>query len=711
MKKSLLLSILLLCLVAIQGKSQNSLKVSPVQTSWSTYPATITEAEVFIKPQGTYIQYDIYMKYTAKSYYQNYTKDTFEVQHFFNLPANALVIDSWLWVNNTIMKAKLMDRWSALNIYEGIVKRRQDPSILFKNSATQYEYRIFPLAGGANFRKVKLSFLLPANWRNGELAIDLPIAMLKTSYNPINITINTFETNEWKKPKFTTPNITFTEKVDTINGKYWTTNFQSTQLSSMSALTLNYSGNINDVYFAHYPDPKGGADEGYYKLAFQPKKLLSNTLKPSRKTLFFVDYDEGSTFVSKTELLAELQKKMLDNLTVGDSFNIAYTNLFTKLYANKFIEATPAAIEKAIMEIKLNNFANIKGGLPICYDFMREHKGTQLVIASSSTEFTNITGSQAFKDALVKEFGKLPPTFILDLKKAYTGSYIYYNNRQYYGNELFYTILTSNSFGSLTELMDFGNSTDLSFANLFNDISIVEIGDVNIDIFLKPENGLCFEPYRLNPSSSSSLDNIVQVGRYKGKLPFNLEVVILNKGNVSTKTYSLNPSNESTEVIKQIHQGLKLNQLENRINMTNLQISAVIELSKNVNILSRYTAFLALEPGLQDTCNTCVNQSSSGGGTASTTNANNKKAFDIKASPNPFNDEVTIQIEDIENEEDIVSMEIYNMQGTLVKKFDAASVTDKKLILTWNAENEASGMYIFRLKTKKKVHSIKLIKL
>ena len=83
-----------------------------------------------------------------------------------------------MWVEDVIMKADILDRYSAFNFYEGIVTRRKDPSVLYKNSSELYEYRIFPLPAKKS-RRVKLSFMIASNEFNN---IDLPLGLFKNSY-------------------------------------------------------------------------------------------------------------------------------------------------------------------------------------------------------------------------------------------------------------------------------------------------------------------------------------------------------------------------------------------------------------------------------------------------------------------------------------------------------------------------------------------------
>lgn len=710
MKKILFTSIILFACFNFAAFAQNSLNMQPVKTTWYTYPATITSAEVFIQPRGLFVEYNLYMQYSAKSTIGNAVQDTFEIQHFFQLPENAMIVDSWLWVNNTIMKAFLLDRWSAFNIYEGIVKRRKDPSILYKNSPTNYEYRVYPLAGGGKTRKVKLTFLLPAKWRDGKLDLDLPINMLTTSYQIPDFKINVIPGAEWSSPSLSIPS-EFKQVADSINGVYYTTTIAKTKFTSIGALNLSLKGNKKDVYFSHYQDTSVGADEGYYQMALQPKKLLPVNTLPKKKVVYFIDHEYSNTNITASVIKLSLKESMLNTLEKGDSFNIVYTKLLTKKLSEKFIAADTASIENAINQIDLSNSSNLRAGLPICYDFLKENKGNQLIVISSSTEFTTVEGAQSFKDALEKEYGKLTPTFILNYAYANIGQFIWQNGQYFYGNDLFYNILATNSLGSVQRVYSSNESLtiDLAFSKIMSDVDALTLGDKSIELLIRPENGICFEKYEINASAANLNEPIIQIGRYKGELPFNLETIVLANGNVYTNTIVL-PSNNwnvNSKAFKQIHQGQKLKAMEERNSNATSHIAAIIDFSKKANILSKYTAFLALEPGLQDTCKNCIDQT-----TIITVSSEDveEEGITIKVFPNPFKDKVTIAIEGIKESEEIKSMEIFNIQGSLVHTFDATIITDNKLTLTWDAENESSGVYIFKLMTKDKVKTMKLVK-
>lgn len=127
--------------------SYNKLTVSDPRNSWNLQTGTIEEASLSVKPRGLYLEYGLYLTFSARGTNWYNSSDSLEIVLNFDLPANSMIIDSWLWIGDEISKAMILDKWTASSIYENIVKRRKDPSILTKMSDLQYELRIFPMAG------------------------------------------------------------------------------------------------------------------------------------------------------------------------------------------------------------------------------------------------------------------------------------------------------------------------------------------------------------------------------------------------------------------------------------------------------------------------------------------------------------------------------------------------------------------------------------
>ena len=112
---------LILCSICFtQLFAQTNLTVSDPQRAWRIDQGVVEEATFEVHPQGIYTAIDMYLTFSAKGLgYQN--SDTLEVVLDFELPGGSIMIDSWLWIDDIIVKADILDRWTASGIYEEIV--------------------------------------------------------------------------------------------------------------------------------------------------------------------------------------------------------------------------------------------------------------------------------------------------------------------------------------------------------------------------------------------------------------------------------------------------------------------------------------------------------------------------------------------------------------------------------------------------------------
>ncbi|HSH20896.1 MAG TPA: VIT domain-containing protein, partial [Draconibacterium sp.] len=199
MKTILLILALFFSLTNVFGHFD--LRVGDPRNSWQTSQGTIEEASLTVAPKGLFMEYGLYLTFSSKGTKWTDVRDTLEVTLDFSLPENAMITDSWLWFGKDTIKAVLLDRWTASSIYESIVNRRRDPSILFKQSATQYQLRVFPMAGNET-RKVKITYLVPVTWNKTNIAANLPMPILKTSLTlPTTFNVYTWEGEQWKNPE------------------------------------------------------------------------------------------------------------------------------------------------------------------------------------------------------------------------------------------------------------------------------------------------------------------------------------------------------------------------------------------------------------------------------------------------------------------------------------------------------------------------------
>ncbi|MFZ4544638.1 MAG: T9SS type A sorting domain-containing protein [Saprospiraceae bacterium] len=717
MRKTSAFTFLFLSLLVFSSRltaqcSTQYIRIQDPKQTWKSYQTNITEAVISAKPHGLFVEFGVYLTYAAPAEFSNISKkDTFEIQHYFQLPDKAIVNDSWLWVNNTIMQALILDRWSAFNIYEGIVKRRQDPSILYKNSSTSYEYRIFPLAGGNNIRKVKISALMPADWKDGKLSADLPLSMIAGTLRFPDLKLISYDSDEWQNPTLSDNSI-FTATKDSLLGDIRTATIKAATINACSKISISYAGaKGSGIYFSHAQD-KVNADEGVYQFAVQPKDLLPASTIKAKKILFLIDHDDTNATVSSKDVIQNLKNYLSNNFDSRDSFNIFYNRLSVRKVSSGWMRADSNNIYQSINSIVIGSSSLLKSGLSESYDFINSHNGGSLVVFSADQSLGGTSNGQKFKDELIKEYKTLAPTYIIDYSNLATSA-IWYQGVYYYGNELFYTILSSNTFGSFIHVQK--NPDYVSFSQALsrtqNAMENNLFVDKQIELYIRPTSGACFERFEINTNALDISKPIVQVGKYKGALPMRLEATVISKGQILSNSIVLNsnPKNGSIEKFTQIHAGLKVIDMESRSPLSNIQINNIIDISKKNRVMSRYTSFLALEPGMQAPCTTCVNETKTGGSTAA--DDIDKDSITVNIFPNPFRDQITIEISGLQNQDKLDEIGIYNLQGQLIVKFDHSVFDDGKAQFKWDAANQSAGMYIFRLKTADKVINKKIIKI
>jgi hypothetical protein len=181
--------------------SPSSLVVADPRGAWNRQgQGCIEEALLTVTPCGVYAKCELFLTFSARGTALTSAKDSLEVQLNFTLPLEAHVTDSWLWVGDSIVQAKIFDRTSASTVYETIVQRRRDPSLLIKNSPGYFNLRIFPMRGNET-RKVKISYLIPSEWSETSVNALLPLSIMKASSLVPNLSIIYYPQEDWATPR------------------------------------------------------------------------------------------------------------------------------------------------------------------------------------------------------------------------------------------------------------------------------------------------------------------------------------------------------------------------------------------------------------------------------------------------------------------------------------------------------------------------------
>jgi Ca-activated chloride channel family protein len=685
-------------------KAQNSLWINDPNISWSWQTGLIPEASLSVHPKGLYLEYGLYLTFSGST--TSFDANTqLEAVMDFQLPKGAIVVDSWLWVGDDIVQGKLIDRWSASEIYEGIVNRRRDPSVLYKNSETQYQMRVYPMKKSET-RKVKITYLMPVDWSKGKIEAEIPSRLLLASNQPPDLYMFLWEDKGFVNPSFLNSDIPFVAKSDPDFGAYKRAVIPAAKLGENLSLTMEAPFQ-NGIYFSVFEND----NTSYYQMALSPANFISQT--EHQNILVLIDYEAGNSSLTKASMVANLKQRLLSSYGSGDSFNVVYSKLRVEQAFDTWKPITAANLDAALDPLVTESlYSNLPGLFSSSFDFLEStaSKGSILLITNSDN-FGNYEQANALIKDLKQMQNPLPPVFIADIQDQ-SFDYYYIGNRYYSGQEYLYVNLSKASAGYYKTIRN-----EPSFQTLLSDVTSSIAGMLTaFDLYTAPADGFCYGRFGTNSMEGFPINQTVtQIGKFVGQAPF---VVYL------TGLYQTQPFSQLIQVaadqiltadtmLPKMWHGRYIDDLEKTGN-NNMIVQEILYESLSNRVLSVHSAFLCLEPS--DTvaiCQTCKDESRLVG--IGDQIPMDSSGF-IKLYPNPFRDKLVMEIslEQMSDVKDVV-VRIFSLTGQLVFE-KTEEVTAGQVVTTeWqgtslSGEEMPAGQYIVMVRAGKVVWSKQVMK-
>ncbi|MBL8028569.1 MAG: T9SS type A sorting domain-containing protein [Fibrobacteres bacterium] len=697
-------------LVSVISISAQSLSINNPNCRWCYgYSSWINDAVVSVAPKGSYAVCGLYLTFGASdNNYYGRSGDSLEIVLRFNLPDGANITDSWLWVGDNIMKGQLLDIWTANQIYENLVSRNTDPSILKKVGPNSYELKVYPIFAGQT-RKVKLTYLVPMKWSKKEVSCPLPYDIVNLSSGR-NVPLNVLDMGDskWKpsviRYEATTDSIRMKDTSDTYRGNYRIGVCQSNILQNKPS--LNYHTPLGNGPFVRITTGLGSVK--YYEMVVRPSEHLNMSLK--RRIMFLLDYETGKTNFTKIQLLNEVKRAMLNKLSPSDSFNVMVSKLNVSTLFPSWRSADSANIARVIDSIisrdMISNYSNLQGLLGSAATWIAGH-GNQgnICLLSASQSLSNTETANALVRDILSLSSHPIQTFIGDYQDK-DRSYSWINGNYYYGNSYFYTNLARMTGGTFIE---WDNS---SLSSIVDRVIGNSIGSAFDWFECAPQfsTGSSYSRYS-QPALEKKLmadDVVVQTGRFAGNLPTSIKLT----GSIDTNLFNVTIPIDTSKIergdstIRASWAGQHINYLEG-LPQTNDISSQIMATSLLERVLSKKTAFLCLEPSMQSVCGTCVDESKNI--SAETVKTDDDSLF--TAIPNPFNPVTNISVKQ-KGLSGKVTVDIYSMQGRKIRTL-TANASNNQAVLVWNGcsqtgEKVASGIYLANITLNGKNRQLRL---
>lgn len=707
MKK--IIAVILFLGIFSTGLFAQYMRISNPDRTWRNTGVTLTENVYSITDKGAYSEVNSYLSFKSDNPNEFSSDTQVELYAYFRLPESYEITNLWLWVGDEIMEARMYDRWTAERIYEGIVNRRKDPAIIYKNGNGWYELRIYPFKPTQE-RKIRLTYLVPNTINSSSKSVQLPDQIQKLT------------TSETGDPGFLIFTDLPSEKVK-ISGES-TVSFESGSLEGepflkttlpTSGYAQSYSITKEETQDSLIVRTYSDGEEQYFDISLMPFEFIDNEYQ--QKILFLVNLEMANTDITTDDFYQLLRENIKNYLSEEDSFNVFFSGLNTIKLSEDWIKAEEETIDSVFSNFeeqdKLgSSFSNMDNLLTDAYDFVESSiSDASIFLIASTQNYSNINSANTLLDALAEySDGNFPPTFIADIQTK-NFNYEWRNGRYYLGNEYLYLNLTRDTAGELTDHNDSENARtimSLGMESVNGNISEMEI-------YPLVNGGFSFGRFSSKDENSNLLSSSsYQVGKYTGSLPFNIQISGFYRDEVFAKQIEVSANDviQVDSTLEKIWIGQRIKQLENA-SPSNEEIADIIDMSLEHRILSKYTSFLALEPS--DTvfaCATCIDES------AIVPNEEDvvPESFEIdslSAYPNPFNPSVNINVEvsefwDASNS----SIDIYNIIGQKIVTLNTQSFSGlKNFQVTWDVSQSSSistGVYLVVLKTPYTIKTLKI---
>lgn len=706
---------ILVCLIVLMPLSAfatDYLNILDPQNPWRARQGTIEEALISIRPRGLFLEYGVYLTISAQDT-DFRSNDLLEIEMMFDLPAEAMVTDLWLWVGDEIMRAEMYDQWTASNIYENIVNRQRDPAILFKRSATQYELRVYPMRGDES-RKIKLTYLTPANWSSTQISAPLPTELLQTSRKPVNDVHlvawpgGTAAASEWSQPKLAEhPQHAFVARKDRDQGAYLSSRLTADMVEE--TLTLTYTSPMQDgVYVNHFE--KNG--EGIYQLAFLPSAALD--VGETQRVNVLVDYAASNSGISSGEVLESVRQFLHNHLTEEDLFNVVLSQLAVKRISEMWLPADSATIDDVFASLgdqALADYSNLPAVLANGVEFVQKSgEGGEIILVSSANQVGDFQEANRLILDLTEEMNPTISVHVVDYQDRNLNAHLI-GGVQYRGNEYFYVNLSRMTAGTYLNTRD-GGALSSMLSEVFDALSGLI---TSFDLHTTLESGFSFARFTSGSvrGSAGVTTPVRQVGKYMGSFPFRIEASGVHEGDafqidVAVDGSDVHPADSTNETV---WVGKYLQFLEGEP-ASNDVISEIVQYSIRQRVLSRYTAFLALEPSDSvSACGDCRDESQL---VSSTDELPVDTLIAIEAYPNPFAERTTI-VAKLGRAAVDVEAAIYDIMGRRIRSF-AGSTDGQRLEFVWGGLDDAgrevaNGVYFVVVTTPNQRISHKLVRM
>lgn len=523
-------------------------------------------------------------KTSVDQVFVNEENQDLEGTYIFPVPEGATVSDFAMFIDGKRQAAELMDKDKARNIYEDIVRRKQDPALLEYIGSNLFKARVYPVPARGE-KQIQLEYQQVLAQDSKIVKYVYPLNTEKFSLKPIQ----TVSVAVAIKSKSGIKNVySPSHKIDVQkkSDNEVRVSFEESNSKPDKDFVMYYTVSDEDLgisLISHKP----AKEDGYFMLLASPKVETEKKVIP--KDICFVVDTSGSMSGDKHKQVQSALKFCVNNLESEDRFNIISFSTEPKLYEKNLVEAKKENVEEALKYI----------------DGLRAIGGTNI--------------NEALYKALKMEYRKDNPAFIVFLTDGMPTvditdpAEILKNVKKEnsirakifcfgVGTDLNTTLLDKLSAenNGVIEYVTENEDIEVKVSNFYTKIASPVLTDVTIDFGkIKTDNA-----YPKDIPDFFKGSQLVLIGRYRegGASAATIKGKVLGAEKTYANDVKFAEKSDDNNFLPRIWAQRRIGYLleEIRLHGENKELKEeVVELSRKHGIMTPYTSFLVLEDDAQ----------------------------------------------------------------------------------------------------------------
>ena len=310
----------------------------------------------------------------------NTGRQVMETCFVFPLPYDGAIDRLTLLVDGVEHEAKLLPAAKARAIYEGYIRRNQDPALLEWVGAGMFKTSVFPVPPGAE-RKVTLRFtqLLPKYGQVTDFLYSLSAA--KYTSHPVE-TVRFRVAIESRWPVKSVYSSTHSVQIQRPDERHAVVQFTAHKQIPAEDFRLFFDTaqeKLGASLLSYRPDE---SNDGYFLLLASPEVKAADEDRQSKTVVLVVDRS-GSMAGKKIDQAKEALRFVLNNLRAGDLFNIVVYDSSVEVFRpelQRFDEGTRKQALGFVEGIYAGGSTNIDAALQSALGMLREPQRPSFVL-------------------------------------------------------------------------------------------------------------------------------------------------------------------------------------------------------------------------------------------------------------------------------------------------------------------------------------------